>query len=545
MSHDSHPQMLEADKLLSAGQLQQAQNIYLSIIQTHPQLADAYFKLAWIADKEGKALSAKKYLQKAYDKKPDKNYLNALCTLLSKTGRQDEALTLCKGYLQKNNKQDDVYFLYASLNIAKNQFEEAISALKASINLNPGKLAYYMKLGELFFHLGRFKDALELYKSAYQKGLQSEGLFLNLAKLYIDFGQPEAARDVLSRGMIFYPRTLSFPYRLQSIDKGALKDDFYASLKSKESTLDANNRFYGYWLLAQQENQKGDCEKEMQYLLEAHKAFKQNAAFKVSTDQFLGIMQQLNKNSEVIAESEFSPLSETVEPIFIVGIPRCGSTLLENIIYSGPTEVPRGEETGVIFHCAANSPQITDEAQWSALKQLCQQHYKRLGLDDSDQHFTDKSLENLFMIGLILTLYPKAKIVYCQRNPLACIVSILRNNLAVLPWAHDLESIFNYVDLCLKVADSAREKYGDRILTLNYEDLVKQPVQTSKQLMEFCQLPWDESCLSAELRQETYSKTASHQQIRKEINTDSIELYRAYQSIFDGFEQRYTWVNKK
>lgn len=545
MSHDSHPQMLEADNLLSAGQLQQAQNLYLSIIQTHPQLAEAYFKLAWIADKEGKTLAAKKYLQKAYDKKPDKNYLNALCTLLTKAGRQDEALRLCEEYLQKNNKDDDIYFLYASLNIAKNQFEAAISALKASINLNPGKLAYYMKLGELFFHLGRFKDALELYKSAYDKGLQSEGLFLNLAKLYIDFGQPEAAKNVLSRGMIFYPRTLSFPYRLQSIDKRALKEDFYTNLKTKESTLDPNNRFYGYWLLAQQQNHKGDYLNEMHYLLEAHKAFKQNAAFKISTDQFLGIMQQLNENSERIAQSGFSPLSETVSPIFIVGIPRCGSTLLETIIYSGPTDVPKGEETGVIFHCAANSPQIVDEEKWSILKQLCQQHYSRLGLNESDQYFTDKSLENLFMIGLILTLYPKAKIVYCQRHPLACIVSIIRNNLAVLPWAHDLESIFQYVDLCLKAADKARDTYGDRILTLNYEDLVNQPEQTSKQLMEFCQLPWDESCLSTELRQETFSKTASHQQIRKEINTDSINLYQAYQSLFDGFEKQYHWVKKE
>lgn len=543
MSHDSHPQLIEADKLLSEGKLQQAQNLYLSIIQSHPELAEAFFKLAWIADKEGKSLAAKKYLQKAYDKDPKKDYLLALCTLLNKTGRTDEALKLCEKFLQSNTKQDDVFFFYASLNISTKQFEKAISALKASINLNPGKLAYYMKLGELFFHLGRFKDALELYKSAYDKGLQSEGLFLNLAKLYIDFGNPLAAKDVLSRGMIFYPKTLSFPYRLQSIDPSSLKESFFAGLKNKEATLDPKNRFYGYWLLAQHEFSKGDHQSEMHYLLEAHKAVKESTSFKLSSDQFLAVMQQLNQNSESIAQSGFSPLSDTKEPVFIVGIPRCGSTLLENIIYSGPTEVPKGEETGVIFHYAANSPKINDDEQWTMFKQLCEQHYRRLGLNESDQHFTDKSLENLFMIGLILTMYPKAKIVYCQRNPLACIVSILRNNLAVLPWAHDMESIFKYVDLCLTVIDAAREKYGDRILTLDYDDLVTQPEEISKQLMAFCQLPWDESCLSTELRQEAYSKTASHQQIRKDINTDSVKLYKAYESLFEDFKDRYSWVN--
>jgi tetratricopeptide (TPR) repeat protein len=550
MNNHSHPQIPEsnqlqtADQLLSAGKIQQAQNLYLSIIQTHPGLAEAYFKLAWIADKEGKSLQAKKYLQKAVDKAPgNKEYLQALCTLLNKSGRQDEALRLCEQFLQKHPKHDDIHFLYASMNIGLNRIEVALSALKTSINLNPGKLPYYMKLGELLFHSGQFKDALAIYKSAYDKGLQSEGLFLNLAKLYTDFGNPDAAKSVLSRGMIFYPKTLSFPYRLQSLDASALKESFYDTLRSRIPALSEKDLFHAYWLLAQHEHSKHAGLEEMQYLLKAHQAFKMTTAFKLSSDQFMNIMNRLNQLSEQLDTAVLSPISETEAPVFIIGIPRCGSTLLENIICSGPQEMRKGEETGVIFHYAANSPQIASEENWLMFKQLCEQHYKRLGLIADGHGFTDKSLENLFMIGIILALYPKAKIIYCQRNPLACIVSILRNNLAVLPWAHDIESILRYVDLCLTTIHAARDRYGDKILTLDYEALVTDPVQQSKALMEFCNLKWDERCLSTEQRSETYSKTASHQQIRKAINTDSVNLYQAYRDIFKDLESQYSWLH--
>jgi hypothetical protein len=345
--------------------------------------------------------------------------------------------------------------------------------------------------------------------------------------------------------MIFYPRTLSFPYRLQSIDPEALKESFYSSLKNKESQLDPKDRFYAYWLLAQHENARGAYSEEMHYLIKAHEAFKQTATFNISSDQFTALIQQLNDTSRKLDQTQFNPISETASPIFIVGIPRCGSTLLENIICAGPNNIHKGEETGVIFHYASNTLKLLNTNNWETFKQQCDQHYRHLGLVDSEAAFTDKSLENIFMIDLLLALYPKAKIVYCQRNPLACIVSILRNNLSVFPWAHDLESIFKYVDLCLSAIHSAQEKYGEQILTLNYEDLVSQPENISKKLMEFCKLPWDESCLNKAQRSKTYSKTASHMQIRNEINSESIELYKRYNATFDAFVDQYSWIGNE
>lgn len=548
--------MSKGDAFLKEGHLQQAQTIYQEVTHRQPDLAEAYFKLAWIADKEGKVLSARKQLNKAHDKDPlNKTYLSSLATLCSKTGKIEEALSLYRNFLKIDQRQDDIYFAYALLLIDSGQFKEAIEALKKSINLNPGKLAYYMKLGELLFHLSRFPEALELYKQAYDKGLQSEGLYLNLAKLYTDFGKQQAAKEVLARGMIFYPRKLSFPYRLQSIDKLSLKEDFYQALAAKEAKIPEQEHFYFHWLLAQHENIKGAPLNEMSHLLKAHEAFKKLGNFKISSEAYTRLIQHLLQLSvhpmpeeslvpDENAAEELAPLSSEASPIFIVGIPRCGSTLLENIICSGPTEIKKGEETGIVFHCASNILNEINETTWERFKAECDAHYQRLGLSNSDSRFTDKSLENIFMIDLLLALYPNAKIIYCDRNPLATIVSILRNNLVSLPWAHDLESILEYVDISLKTIDAAIKKHPERILSIRYETLVAQAEQESKKLMQFCELPWNESCLDVDKRNDTYSKTASHIQVRNEINTDSIELYKQYQNIFKEFEERYAWLKQ-
>lgn len=543
MTDSSQELMMQADALLNAGKLQEAQNIYLSISQQPEGAAPALFKLAWIADKEGKPLSAKKYLQKAYDKEPNnKEFLTALSTVLSKNGRNPEAISLYENFLARNPKEDDIYFQLGILQANSQQFPQALKSLNQCINLNPGRLPYYMKLGELLFHLGQFAESLSIYKRAYDKGLQSEGLFMNLAKLSIDFGEVQQAKDVLSRGMIFFPRKLSFPYRLQSIDKHALKPAFYQGLLDNAGQVKTEELFYYYWLLAQHEQLNEAPQAEMAYLIKAHEAFKQNASFKVSADAFLKMMQQLHQNAQAASAASFSAVSDSATPIFIVGVPRCGSTLLETIISSGPSKVAKGEETGIIFHYASTTLNPVNADNWNIFKERCQQHYTQLGLHHSEHGFTDKSLENLLFIDLILALYPKAKIIYCQRNPLACAVSILRNNLSVLPWAHDIESILAYLDLNLKAIATAKAKYTDQILTLDYETLVTDPVSTSKELMEFCELPWDEACLSAQQRQKTFSKTASHQQIRQDIHTNSISLYQQYAAIFSPYAAQYPWI---
>ena len=137
-----------------------------------------------------------------------------------------------------------------------------------------------------------------------------------------------------------------------------------------------------------------------------------------------------------------------VRPIFIVGVPRCGSTLVEKIIASGAKYIPIGEETAILHifikRKILKKEPLNINKENFRIKII--EDYKKIGLiqEKNDYTFTDKSLENFFYIHLVKEIFPYAKVINCRRNAISSIVSIFQNNLTELAWTHDLENIFKY-----------------------------------------------------------------------------------------------------
>lgn len=545
MSEQIQALMTQGDQYIQGNKLQEAQNCFLNLLAQQPNVSEAYFRLAWIANKQGQVLSARKNLKKAYDLDPhNKNYVLGLVQLYAQTSKLDDALKCLKNYLQSDPEQDDVWFNYACLLAQSNQFNPALDAFRQCIDLKPEQLSYYMKLGELLYNLLKYREALNVYYQALNKGLHSEGLFLNIAKMHVDSGELEEAKAILKKAIDVYPDNLAFAYRLSSMDKQSLNQDLLAYLKSKDKhSLSAENQFYYAWLRALFAFQDKDLQAELAFLLEAHKTYQALGNFSESAYAYISRLSQLSGSCANLDRVAVEPESDSSEPIFIVGIPRCGSTLIESIIGAGPQEIIKGEETGVVFH-ALNKTTQGGTINWDHFKQASRMLYQKYKIPHENLTFTDKSLENIFFIDALLALYPKAKIIYCDRAPLASIVSILKNNMAVLPWAHDLDSIFSYVSAALKAIEFGIEKYPEKILSIKYEDLVTEPEQESKKIMSFCGLPWDESCLAFHEKQGVVSKTASHIQVRKAINKDALTAYQQYRTLFKEYMTRFSWLNE-
>lgn len=545
MNQDIQALLLQGDQFLKSNQLQEAQNCYLNVLAQQSNISEAYFRLAWIANKQGQVLSARKNLKKAYDLQPNnKDYLFGLTQLYLQTSRVDDAIKCYRAYLQQDDSQDDVYFNFACLLAQTNQVNDALAAFNKCIQLNPSQLTYYMKLGELLYNLLRFPDALAVYYKALENQLYSEGLFLNIAKMHVDAGEADKAQTILKQAASVFPDSLVFAYRLSSLDKQSLTQDLLLHLKSQElDSLSEENQFYFYWLNALYAFQDDDLSSELNSLIKAHKIYQSLGRFAVTSEAFMARLAQLSQASSLINDARIEPVSDELSPIFIVGVPRCGSTLIENIICAGPQQVIKGEETSALFHALKQST-VEETINENALKQLIQGLYQKHQIAHDKQLFTDKSLENIFFIDLIIALYPKARIIYCDRAPLASIISILKNNMAVLPWAHDLESILNYVDKSLEAIALAQTKHSQNILHIKYENLVTEPEEESKKIMAFCGLSWDESCLAFHEKQGIVSRTASHLQIRSAINQNSLSAYKRYQTFFTDYEARYPWLKQ-
>ena len=146
-------------------------------------------------------------------------------------------------------------------------------------------------------------------------------------------------------------------------------------------------------------------------------------------------------------------------------------------------------------------------------------------------------------MGLIKEIFPKAKVIHCKRNALSSIISIIKNNLVEVPWAHNLEHILKYFDIYYNTIENFKKIFPNFIYELQYEKLVNNPEIESKKLLEFCNLPWDIKCLEFYKRKDIISQTASNIQIRKSIYKDSIDKYVPYKQFLNKYRGKYYWFD--
>jgi tetratricopeptide (TPR) repeat protein len=338
--------------------------------------------------------------------------------------------------------------------------------------------------------------------------------------IYAKLGQFQEAAKCLRTALNDKPNDLETFYMLHRVGEKVLD----STLKNKiaEVLSDTNctkmNLAYGNLLLSKFEQQAGNHEKELDCLLKGHDHFFQSKKEKF-TAELKYWFDVLPRIEEIINLKKSNENNHHIKPIFIVGLPRCGSTLIEKVITSGTKQIAIGEETG-IFNTLIH--------QGSRTKILEAYRQSDLIRAASDYTFTDKSLENFFYIKFIKEIFPNAKVINCTRNTLSSIISILQTNLTEVTWAHHLKYIYQFFNLYHQKMKHFKTTFPNFIYDLNYEKFINNPEVESKKLMEHCNLPWNKRCLEFYKRKDIVSNTASDVQLRKTIHKHSLNKYLPY-----------------
>ena len=335
----------------------------------------------------------------------------------------------------------------------------------------------------------------------------------------------------------YEPENLAHYYYLSDLKEeilhSNLKNKIYEIIKRRNSTK--KNIAYGNFLLSRYELKAKNYKKEFNHLLKGHHYYFESRSkqFKTQVKYWLNVLPNikelvnLNKSSKNIKKN-----NNKINPIFIIGVPRCGSTLVEKVIISGAKYIPVGEETEILNFFVKQKIQQKQllKSDIENFQKKIIKKYKQKGLiqETSDYTFTDKSLDNFFYISLIKEIFPYAKVINCKRDALSCIMSILKNNLTGLAWTHNLEHIFRYLNIYYQMIENFKKIHPNFIYELQYEKFVKDPEIESKKLLKFCNLPWDKKCLQFFKRKDLISQTASNIQIRKAIYRDAIKKYLPY-----------------
>ena len=529
----------------------EAKKLLLKAITIQPDSASTLNNLGTACKELGEYEDAKQYYQKVLKIYP--NYTNAnynLGLIFHKLRDLEKAKTYLQKTVEIQNNYALAYFSLANVYVDLKNFDSAISSYQKCIEINPNIPGAHNNLGLVFRILNDFENAIKCYNGVIKINPNHVGAHHNLALAYKELGDFKNAIKSHEAAIKHEPSNPVHYYYLSELKKSTLNLELKKKIKKITQDNKSNERTLAYsnFLLAKYERKEKNYEKELSHLVEGHTNFFESNAkkFKLGVKYCFDDVIKISEGAEV--EGFDKNINYELKPIFIIGVPRSGSTLVEKIIGSGETLIPMGEETQVLenyFNKKLLEKKSLNLGSTDSIRNELHEIYKSKCLISKKYkyNFTDKSLNNFFYLELVKKIYPKAKIVNCKRNIISSIMSIFQNNLTELAWTHDLENIFKYFDNYFNIIENFDEVYPNTIYHVDYEKLVADPENESKSLMKFCNLSWDKKCLEFHKRKDLISKTASNVQIRQAIYQHSINRYLPYKKLLDKYGKKYSWFN--
>ena len=311
------------------------------------------------------------------------------------------------------------------------------------------------------------------------------------------------------------------------------EDRIDAQLRHKPAPTDALKLSYAK---AAAQEERGAYEEAYRSLLAANALRFEEAGFDIEAEASL--IDQIKRQFEDQPDIEVAVDENEATPIFILGMPRAGSSLTETII-GRHSEV---EQKGELDYLAPLVKQLgllgnlLDSAQANLLRQA---YLSRLAQSGGGAFITDKMPQNFRRIGHIATAMPKVRIVHVHRDPKACCWSNFRHFFASdgLGFTNDVDCLIRYYDMYRDLIGFWSERFPGRVIDVNYEGLVADSETQIPDLIQSLGLDWQEACLAPQ-DSANVVHTASQEQVRKKIYKGSAQGWRKYEAQAGGWLSR-------
>ena len=531
--------------------LDQAKELLTKAMEIQPKNTSAIHNLGTCYKELGKFEEAKSLYNKVLE--IDAKHINAhynLGIIYYELKDLKNAKTFLKKTTELQKNYGFAFFSLGNVHTDLKEYNEAMRCYHRAIEINPRIVGAHNNLGLIYRILNDLENAVKSYQGAIKIQPNHGGAHHNLALAYKELGKFNQSVIAHQKAIELEPENLAHYYYLSELKKDTLNQDLKNRIQKilSSSKLTKKNSAFGNYLLAKYQRKEKNYNKEFKFLITGHKNFfdsrkkKFDLGIKYCFDDVLKIQE--GASIEKVDNNKYNE----IKPIFIIGVPRCGSTLVEKIIASGSKTIPMGEETGVLENFVNKKileRQSLVLGNCSEIREELHDLYKDRGLilKKYENIFTDKSLNNFFYLKLIKDIYPNAKVINCKRDVLSSIVSIFQNNLTELAWTHNLDNIFKYFNNYFEIIDTYNKEESNIIYHLDFEKLTIDPEKESKKLMEFCELPWDKKCLEFYKRKDLISKTASNVQIREAIYKHSFSKYSPYKKLLTEYGNKYSWFN--
>ena len=419
--------------------------------------------------------------------------------------------------------------------INQKKYKKAFYIISKILENNPNDFKANFHMGKYYYDLNNLDKSVFFFQKSNNLQQNNPNIIFNLALALQGMGRTEQAKKEYLKLISINSKNIRAYYGLFILDIKNITDEFSQNLQSiiNENTTSLYEKSLINFIFSKLAKKNNELKKEIHYLKIAHRnCYESNLAYNKQSDHYYKNIIS-NYYNKFLFKNEFKeiPAFNRQKHIFIIGLPRSGSSLVETIIsHNAPNITSVGE-----FHGFNRSilEQVGENLYSENFKMIIDKKKFQNSLIERYNNFNnkiylDKSLENFFNIEIILEFFPNAKFIHTYRNYNDAVIGIYQAMLPELSWSHGIEKIIQYVEKYNKIINYFQKKYPEKILNIELSKLSNQKKQETKKILEFCDIKFDDQSLNFDKNDKLFSKTFSFLQVRKKIQKYEDNKYEPY-----------------
>ena len=504
-------QIQSAIDVYKSGDLARAEILTKKLIEKHPKAPFLYNLLGLITLGQNKVEKATEWYEKSIA--VDSNFSMAYNNL---------------GLIYADHKKD---------------YKKAEELYIKSISLNANHPEPHNNLGSVYNHLGRYEEAINSYKKAILINEKLPQVYHNIGNVYTTVGKFDDAKINFRKSIKINSNDALSHRSLSRLTKyKSIEDEHFKELKKVyklTNIIKVEDKINLAFALGKAYEDIERYEESYIYYKEANTLNRKKISFSINIeiDRFNEIKNTFTKDLLNKCKN-FGDKSSS--PIFILGMPRSGTTLVEQILSSHPKVYGADEVEFIpdlIKENFKNNINKIINFDKKNLKKFGEMYIKKMNIiSNKSERTTDKLPINFIWIGFIKMIFPKSKIIHCYRNSKDNCLSIYKNYFAGsgIKFGYDIDEIVKYYNLYKNLMDYWNKLLPDSIFNIKYENLILNTENEVKKLLKFCDLTWSKRCLEFHENKKPI-KTASDTQARNKIYKTSIDSWKNYENFLSEY----------
>ena len=524
----------------AAGDGTAAMRCFQEALASKPDDAQAHYGIATLLCERKLHTDAAEHLRAAIRSRPDViTFHNLLGLTLQNSGDMPGAIEALGQTLELDAHQPVLHLNMGNALSRLQQFDAAITHYQRAIALNPEFAAAHYRLGIAYQGKGQMDRALASYRTASDLNPTLYGAIAGMADILVFQGDKDAAFALLAplveQGVANVNIACVFSELCYETGNCGQAEALLLRLL-EDATLSVPDKAQVHFSLGRLLDRSGAYAAAFPHISTANATKADRDGHERELRRTRAIIDVFSR--DYLAAAPRAPVTAQV-PVFIVGMPRSGTSLVEQILASHP-EIAGLGELMLVNEMAANLGALTGSdiaypysargLDYDTLAALSAGYLQKTAARaGSAACTTDKMPHNFLNLGLIQMLFPNARIIHCSRDARdTCLSCYLQDFGPAHPYSYDLGFLADYYNHYLELMRHWRQTLSIPIFEVRYEQLVHEQEQTSRALLNYCGLEWNEKCLFF-YRNPREVATASHSQVRRPMYTSSIGKWRHYQ----------------